>query len=486
MLEIELAAKRSAQKRRSMLVAVACLGLLVLVLTIVDFSASNDPSESTDKGSSGAPEETSAEARPSSGVERFGDGILPDRLEAAPAPDRLPGESLDTYINEAKSELRSLAKIPTLASAAFALLNRLETEPRSKKLIAETNDALKSLRREASDALSSMQMDAMIAIRNYDAERAQQFVESIRRLRVASTQAGPRLEPTSLSRIRDILTSLEISLRNRDVTSLKRDVSFLEEIFPELGLELRDLEDELESEIVQSQIGELQQVLADSISEKDFSTAERALADLQLLGANEKSLTKFRILIDEKLGEILSRESLQIAEDAYANGNLSVALESVRKASIQDPSNSYAKSRLSQYESENALLLQANVFLERPERLSSKNVMAQAKSLLSVLATKESSFLAALAAKLKLVVADYTTTFTLVIYSDGASNIEIVGVGYIKPTRERRVELRRGSYTLVARCMGHQDKTAIVNYDTSVLPDAKVKVELGCGRKLTR
>lgn len=486
MLEIELAAKRSAQKRRSITLAVACLGVLVVILMLLDFSASDGPSEMADRGGFAPSTEKNAKAELSSRFERLDDSTTPDRLKSVPTPDRTPEESLDPYVNEVKSELRSLAEIPTLASEAFALLNRLETEPQAKELVAETNEALKSLRKKASDALSSMQTNAMIAIKNYDAEGAQQFVESIRRLNYARTQPEPRLEPASLARVRDILASLETSLRNRDVISLKEDVAFLEEIYPELDLGLRKLKDEFESEIVQSQMSDLQQMLSNAISEKDFSAAERALADLQLLGANEKYLMRFRVLIDEKLGEMLAAKSLQIAEDAYAKGELSVALESVKKALIQDPSNAYAKLKLSQFESETALMLRAKVFLDRPERLASQNVMAQAKGLLRVLATKESSVLADLAAKLKRLVTDYMTTFTLVIYSDGASEIEIVGVGYIKPFRKRSFELTRGDYTLVARCRGHQDNTTVVNYDNAVISDAMAKVELGCGRKLTR
>ena len=70
---------------------------------------------------------------------------------------------------------------------------------------------------------------------------------------------------------------------------------------------------------------------------------------------------------------------------------------------------------------------------------------------------------------------------SVTIISDGEARIEVRGVGYIEPTRERNIELRPGEYELNAACDGHINK---IYYLVVPISDQNIKMEVTCGEKL--
>jgi tetratricopeptide (TPR) repeat protein len=280
------------------------------------------------------------------------------------------------------------------------------------------------------------------------------------------------------------LDLLEGAERSGNISSIKAATAALEGIVPEFASKIRLLEEELVAKRAQKRIEKVQQMLADAISDQDFPAAESTLSQLKLLGGSGESIRTFRRLLDESRDATYAARFLVKAESSYSLGDLTAAVSSAKEAVEIDPSSAKAREALSLYQSEMTLMLRANVFLDQPHRLSSDNVMAEATALLAELGPFESPALSDLSVELRQLISDYSKTFTLAVTSDGVSRIELVGVGFIEPTLERRVTLSRGTYTLIARCKGHRDQAVDIDQDFELRPETTIDVSIGCGRKI--
>ena len=175
MLEIELAAKRSAQKRQSALKATAILGVFATAVVLFNLAAPKLFVEEKDDDFVDASEEINGrhEQNYSSLEYPRGPGVDVSR----PAqPEPTSGQKLlELNKDQIIEELESLAEIPTLAPIAFDLLDKLEIGSVQGDLPADMMATLQDLRADAETERRAIETKAMLAISTYDAERAVQL-----------------------------------------------------------------------------------------------------------------------------------------------------------------------------------------------------------------------------------------------------------------------------------------------------------------------
>lgn len=484
MLEIELAAKRSAQKRKSALTAIAIFGLFAAAVLFLNlFATTSYVNEKDDDFAAIQIEENGKPDQNNKPFENLG-GLGRDITGSAQSGPISGQDFLGLNRDQITKELRSLAKIPTVAPRAFDLLDKIEMVPTEVDLPDEVMATLQSLRIDAETERRAIETKAMRAISIYDVERAVQLIRSLRNLESKQLEPYGQSKALPLLGLSDVLLSLEGAERSGNISSIKAATAALERVVPEFSTKIRNLEEGLVRKVVQKRIENLQQVLADAIADKDFPTAESKLAQLKSLGGSGESIRTFRRQLDESRDATYAARFLVEAARSYSVGDLATAVSGAKEAVKLDPSNISARKALSQYQSESALMSRASLFLDRPHRLSSDNVMAEATSLLEELEPVESPVLSVLSVQLRQLISDYSKTFTLAVTSDGVSRIELVGVGFIEPTLTRRVTLPRGTYTLVARCKGHRDQALEIDQDVQLRPETTIEVNIGCGQKL--
>lgn len=483
MLDIELAANRSAQNRQKALKALAIFGALLAALLMYlsaregvllgqfgDSEAISIPANEKPKAKESFPENWTE-------LEPYVPGL-------AQSDSNSSQDQLERDKEQIIRELNALGRVPTLASTAFDLLYRVESEPFTEGARTDAMAVIQRLRIAAESERSAVETKAMLAISGYNAENAAQLVQSLRRLKAALAGENEQFNPPSKSELQEVLEALKSAEREENPSLIQSTADALEKILPEFASKIQLLEESLVREVIQKRIEVLQQSLANAISDQDFPAAERKLSQLKSLGGSQASISTFRRMLVEGRNEILATSLIDAAENSYSQGDIAAAMSSAEKAVELDASNARARAALSQYRFEDAFSLKANVFLDQPHRLSSENVMVEAKALSAKLSSNETPFLSELAARLDRLISDYSKTFTLVVNSDGVARIELVGVGFIEPALARRVKLTRGTYTLVARCRGHQDKAAFIDQDVEVLPNTTIETEIGCGPKL--
>ena len=484
MLEIELAAKRSAQKRQSALKAIAILGFFAAAVVLLSVAAPKLFVEEKDDDFLDTSIEVNGKLEQNYSSLEYPGGLGVDVSVSAQSEPISGQEFLELNKDQIIKELEFLAEIPTLAPIAFDLLDKLEIGTVPGDLPADVMATLRELRADAETERRAIETKAMLAISTYDAERAVQLVRSLRKLESAQVEPNEQSEASSLVGLGKVLDSLEVAESSGNISSIKAATAALEGIVPEFASKIRRLEEELVGKGVQKRIEKVQQMLADAISDQDFPAAERTLSQLKLLGGSGESIRTFRRLLDDSRDATHAARSLVKAEISYSLGDLSAAVSTAREAVEIDPSSTKARKALSLYQSEMALMSRAKVFLDQPHRLASDNVMTDATALLAELGPFESPVLSDLSVELRQLISDYSKTFILAVTSDDVSRIELVGVGFIEPTLERRVTLSRGTYTLVARCKGHRDQVVDIDQDFEFRPETTIEVSIGCGPKL--
>ena len=122
-------------------------------------------------------------------------------------------------------------------------------------------------------------------------------------------------------------------------------------------------------------------------------------------------------------------------------------------------------------------------FLKRPFRLTDTTVAAYAEDVLKDAAriSSRSPLLERLRAEVITLFDDLKKPRELRIVSDGKTTIEVKGVGFIKPTINKTIQLKPGEYTLHASCRGHFAK--LLNIKVPLNGDIEA-LRIVCGKRI--
>lgn len=130
-----------------------------------------------------------------------------------------------------------------------------------------------------------------------------------------------------------------------------------------------------------------------------------------------------------------------------------------------------------------ALNQQVNGYLARPDRLNDANIASNAAHLLTHNQHwfQESPSLSTLAQQLDALLQHKNQPLDVVIYSDGKTDIRVLGTGVVGKVQEKRIQLLPGSYRLEGRRPGYQSKIVTLTVQAGNDP---LSVNLVCDEKI--
>lgn len=122
-------------------------------------------------------------------------------------------------------------------------------------------------------------------------------------------------------------------------------------------------------------------------------------------------------------------------------------------------------------------------FLERPSRLTDPAVAAYAEDVLNSSSrhSSRSLLLGSLRTEVTILFDRLKTPRQIRIISDGKSTIEVKGVGFVKPTKNKIIELKPGKYYFHASCRGHVTNLVEVKVPAS---GHMQPIRIICGRRI--
>lgn len=244
-----------------------------------------------------------------------------------------------------------------------------------------------------------------------------------------------------------------------------------------------------------ARIKELKNIVAEQKFAKHIKSASTLLTDAKLKEASEEVL-KASAIFPQRPQVLELKATIADELKKVAVANLLITAEKYTVLDQwQDAKKSYEKAisiisssklAIDGYQLSKSILeakAQLEDVLSQPLRLRSAEVMAYVEQLLanSAIYTKYSESLAKVRLKVEKLVGQKMLPRSVWVESDATASIRVQGVGYIKPTKGKFVNLRPGNYLFYAECKGH--KTQI--YKISIPLEGEIlPIKVICGNSL--
>ena len=240
---------------------------------------------------------------------------------------------------------------------------------------------------------------------------------------------------------------------------------------------------ELRQLIANLRVKELRLSALKSYENGDFEKAVKFMKDAisiqspsdSLLIANRNLLEKIRVARIKLLTEEASRS---LSLDKWEK-----AIKYLSEAKSLAPYDAEIETQLSRALKITSLKAQIQKLMSTPLELSETEKGDYAETILSQSRFVEgfSQSLSDKSEELEKLLIDVRKSREVAFISNGIAEIEIRGVGYIKPTRNKTVKLLPGKYKIFARCKGRED----LMQDLVVPINDKIKrVKIDCGKPI--
>jgi Tfp pilus assembly protein PilF len=221
----------------------------------------------------------------------------------------------------------------------------------------------------------------------------------------------------------------------------------------------------------------------DALDRGQYDLADKRLAQARKLNAGDPGVQQAGArLAEARRGQALAnlqREAAaQVAAEDWTN-----AVSTYRKALQIDPSVAYARDGLAQAEPRAALAQRLQDFIDRPVRLSTPTIAADAeKALADARAiSAPGPRLGAQRAALERALAAAAKPVSVQLRSDGKTEVSVYRIGPLGKFTSHALELKPGRYVAVGTRDGYRD----VRHDFEVAAGAQdVSVEIRCEERL--
>lgn len=434
-----------------------------------------------------------------------------DRAPQSTVPIRLPtdGSSLgETYENEQANSLISditnlrrqygdfLSKVvvhPSFRSAAEGISHRLlaiESNSRDSTKYLENATAIQEIQSELTSLESSYnelielllsEINRYALNLNYDAFEI--TLRNLDQLNLGNEKiiAWIQFAESSKSYFEDMLTATSAQNGNDIQAELQALQKASASLPPNISHEDRIID--LEQQIKEIKINALIETASDNISMDLFDEALISIREILSIEPSNKSAQELLVIAqDAKALKDLQLKIIE-AEEAVASDNWSLAHLLFEQAIEMSPNNTLAAEGHALSSQVIGYLDAIKDLIDNPIRLVDSNIQEYALNLIDDVGELgiASKVLDEQVESLRFVLSTDLNPRSVTIISDGEARIEVRGVGYIEPTRERNIELRPGEYELNAMCDGH-----INNIYHLVVPISvqNVSMEVTCGEKL--
>lgn len=242
-------------------------------------------------------------------------------------------------------------------------------------------------------------------------------------------------------------------------------------------------------------IDELKNAVAEQKFAQHIQSANTLLAKAKLKEARDEiikaaaifpqrpQVKELRAVISEELKKANVANILITADNYAVLDQWKKAKQSYENAIAIIPSSKLAKDGNQLSKSILDIKAQLEDIANQPLRLKSAEVMKYAEQLLASSAyyTQYSDSLATAHMDVKELVEQKMLPRSVWVESDATANIRVQGVGYIRPTKGKFVDLRPGNYLFYAECKGYKTEMYRV---TIPLEDKILPIKVICGNSL--
>ena len=220
------------------------------------------------------------------------------------------------------------------------------------------------------------------------------------------------------------------------------------------------------------------------ISNARYDEAIKSLSELSALDPSStysasRSLEVMQLQREEKILHKLQEGKALLADEKYQE-----AFQHFKEVLVLSPNHIEADSNVRNIQTLLNIQSQLENLLEAPERLSDSNVGTFASTLINSYrnSTLQSEQVEEFISRVQNHMNSASTPRSIEIISDNISTIEVVGVGFVRPTYERTISLSPKVYNFNVSCNGHQDY--IMEVIIPPAPSPIPPIEAFCGKEL--
>jgi len=291
------------------------------------------------------------------------------------------------------------------------------------------------------------------------------------------------IDPTGAAEAADLLSKLSEAVARIDAVNIlnlvEQSSKFGPRFFELLDSSFPNRERDAENQTFDRVIDEG----FSAVNSKKFELATRILQRVKELRPNDPKAEMFEKTLEKEMVGFDKLERIAAIDAAIFEKNYILAAELITDARSVHPD-----MNLSATEYENALYLvnlskRIESLASKPKRLGDPAVLRLARAALkdaSLSAEFGFEELAAWAKELTAAVELYSEEFSIELVSNGMAEVEVRGVGFISPFEVKRIELRRGDYLLISRCVGYADR--LIKLSVPLSSTSTLRIE--CGKRI--
>jgi len=201
-----------------------------------------------------------------------------------------------------------------------------------------------------------------------------------------------------------------------------------------------------------------------ALEEGRLDTAAQALAKARAIRPEDPAVKNLRSQLANRQRTV-ELEALRRQSDTFAREERwADALQSCTEALALDAKAAFAAACQTQARQRLELERRVQGFLDQPERLFDDALLAEARQLSAHAATitPAGARLSASTARLNALITEAAAEVTVVIKSDGLTDIAIYHVGRLGRFEEKQLTLRTGNYTATASRAGYRDQRQVL------------------------
>ena len=388
---------------------------------------------------------------------------------------RLQAESPNKYENlEALSYFETKKKLQVIAGVeenrniysnrARELLERLESlgegfwedQKRGEFLIDQSRVFIEQIERKKNGYVESLKAAYIMR----DVAAFQSNLESLKKISdYQAVEQKWQSTLTNLKKIDNYVLEINTARSNNDIETEFEALNALGKLasltVDEEG-RLKVLTKKYDIKRYNSHIKEAKQYLAT----KQYQRAKKELAFAQSLYPSKNEI----VVLQEEI-ELSSKKAqfdyyVYRAKQFIAEDNWTKAEKNLENALLLFPTDDEVAEKLKFARKISYLKIQLEKFSENPLRLSDHGVRKFAINLI-----KENAFVFSMSQNLskkkneiEKLIEDLTIAHQITLLSDGKTEIEIKGVGYVLPTTSKIISLNPGTYRVIGKCKGHKDR----------------------------
>jgi hypothetical protein len=219
-------------------------------------------------------------------------------------------------------------------------------------------------------------------------------------------------------------------------------------------------------------------------ADRTTKSLERLLLDLKAAKSHlggSRAIDQLETEIKIQMAQNQANELLGVANELVEIGNYTEALVVIKQVLEVDKVNKGALELKIFAEERSSHLDKLKRLISQQARLLDKNIAEYAQKLLkSSSYAEESEVIAEAESKLSALLVWANEMVTVDLVALRPLELEVRGVGYVTDFSNKKIQLKRASYVLFARCNGHSDR----RYEIDLTSTNGYRLEVDCGNEL--